>query len=91
MYVNTRVLVNFTCGKQGCEFSCLQALGVGNTQPAVSTTQDKKGFWAKLSGFLQRFHWSMLVAKSISGFFTLDAATSQLGWIPAQGTKYPIY
>jgi hypothetical protein len=39
------VLVNFTCGKQGCKFFSLRALlvGVGNTQPAASTTQDKKG------------------------------------------------
>jgi hypothetical protein len=43
MYENTMVLVNFTCGKQGCEFFSLWALGVGNTQPAASTTQDKKG------------------------------------------------
>ncbi len=47
MYANTMVLVlvNFTCGKQGCEFFSLWALalGVGNTQPAARTTQDKKG------------------------------------------------
>jgi hypothetical protein len=70
------VLVDFTCGKQGCEFSCLRALGVGNTWPATNTTQDKKGVGQSSAN---PFHWSLLFQVSILVFFPSGRNNQPIG------------
>jgi hypothetical protein len=85
--VDTKVLVNFTCGKQGREFSCVRALGVGSTRPnepapAASTTQGKKGFRQNLSKFILQV--SLVVVSSfpsLSSFLALDVAINQSGYL----------